>query len=305
MTETTDVTGALRQTCMLAALSFRSFGLTRTDKSTSQRITEDAHAASGTARVVVNRLAGADSLHKQIVGVQTQAKATLDKATMPYGDEPKWRLLPTTNFMPVIKALKKHKDDHDELIERLKELAPEIIEEARQNTQSFSVDVPTVDELVNSYAMEQKFQPIPEGNYRGLPEQVNTALSRALERQLTGVVETAKRDTLERLAAPLSHFIQRMEAYDARMARPADKDDRTGRFNESALTHVQDIVNVLNSFNITNSPEVGELVTQLSIFGGITVKELRKDDGIRSAATEDARKVMARLNDWLTPPVAS
>ena len=96
----TSISDALRATCMKARIVTSAFGRTVTVKDASRRATQDAHAIDGAARVVANKLAGADEHDRRIRDAQRLAVTALHALSMPYSGEDGWRLLPTKNFMP-------------------------------------------------------------------------------------------------------------------------------------------------------------------------------------------------------------
>ena len=65
----------------------------------SRKVEHDAGAVRGAARVVANKLAGVDALHKTVLKAQKYCVDALYARSMPYAGEDGWRLLPTKNFM--------------------------------------------------------------------------------------------------------------------------------------------------------------------------------------------------------------
>jgi hypothetical protein len=300
-----DIQSAVRETCVLARVTTSSLGLSRTDKAASKRAAADNHAVDGAARVVVSRLAGADDVHKEIVAAQREAQAALKRRSMPY-DEDGWRILPNAKFEDFLKELGYHKAAFDAAMHKLEVEADAIIGKAMANKGDFDIEVPTREELVGAYALTNAFQPVPDGStFKGLPPAVAEKLSRAVEKRVAAAVEAAHVDTLKRLLTPLEDFVKRMAAFDERERSIAAGESvgHSGVFRDTALTNVQEIVGMLEAFNITGDERLSQLKAMLDPFTRptLTADRLRKDDKVRQALTGRAAKVVSNLNDWLSP----
>jgi hypothetical protein len=303
-----DIQSAVRETCILAKVTTSSLGLSRTDKAASKRTSADNNAVEGAARVLVSRLAGADDVHKEITAAQRDAAAALKRRSMPY-DEDGWRILPNAKFEEFLAELGQHKATFDAAMRKLEAEADAIIGKAMANKGDFDVEVPTRDELIGAYSLTNTFQPVPDGStFKGLPPAVAEKLARAVEKRVAAAVEAAHVDTLKRLLAPLESFVERMHAYDKREQELAAGQDvgRHGIFRDTALTNVQEIVSMLEAFNITDDERLSQLKAMLDPFTRptLTADRLRSDDKVRQALTGRAAKVVSNLNDWLSPTSA-
>jgi hypothetical protein len=300
-----DITSAVRETCVLAKITTSSLGLSRTDKAASKRASADNHAVDGAARVVVSRLAGADEVHKEITAAQRDAAAALKRLSMPY-DEDGWRILPNAKFETFLQELGRHKATFDAAMAKLNAEADAIIGKAMANKGDFDIEVPTRDELVGAYSLTNAFQPVPDGStFKGLPPAVAEKLARAVEKRVAAAVEAAHVDTLKRLLSPLEYFVERMQSYDQREQELAAGKEvgRHGVFRDTALTNVQEIVNMLEAFNITSDERLAQIKAMLDPFTRptLTADRLRSDDKVRQALTGRAAKAVSNLNEWLSP----
>lgn len=304
MTNPNPVLEALKATTTLACVTSRALGLTRIDRNASEKVNVDNGAISKAASVNVNRLAGADAYHKEIVSIQHKASTLLKQMSQPFGEEDKWRLLPNAQFEKFVQAMAPIKQEYDRALARLAENAPDIIEKARANVGNFDIKVPSVEEMLGAYELRADFRPIPDGaNFRGLDENTVNKLRARHDAQLEAAVHIAERNTLERFVEPLQRFVERMAAYDEREAKIAagesEKDVKGGIFRDSVVTNIKDLHDVLEGFNITGNPRLTQLGNDLADLVNVKPKTLRESASVRTAKTERAREVAANLQSWL------
>jgi hypothetical protein len=292
---TNPIIEALKETTILACVSTRALGLERTDKAASQRAVTENSAVAKAARVQVNRLAGADDLHKTIVSIQNMAAQVLKANSQPFGEEDKWRLLPNVRFEKFLQQMHPIKLDYDKAIDRLRNEAPAIIDAARANVGTFDVSLPSVEEMIGAYEMRTDFRPVPDSsNFRGLNENTINKLRERTDNQIANAVSIAQTDTLKRFVDPLERFIERMQAYDTR--EPGKK---AGIFRDTVVTNIKELHEVLDSFNITGDERLTQLGNLLGSLVNTTPQELRDLPVIRQSATSRAQEVLSNLNDWL------
>lgn len=301
---TNPVLDALKETTVLACVSTRALGLERTDNTASAKVIADNHAVTKAAKVKVNRLAGVDAIHKELVSLQGEAASALRSMSQPFGEEEKWRLLPNAFFEKCVTTISAIKRKHDAIkVERLEPNASEIIAEAQRNVGTFDVRLPTVEEMVSAYQITTDFRPIPESaNFRGLNSNTIEKLQAMHDARLLAAVEAAEKNTLERFVDPIERFVDRMKAYDERlkkMAADPDYKDKTGIFRDSVITNIQELGEVLGAFNISGDPRLTQLGNQIKELQGIEPKQLRESELVRTEAMTRAQEIADNLKGWL------
>lgn len=297
---------ALKHSTTLAGITQKALGKKRKDKEASHTVNDDHDAATNATTVSVNRLAGADALHDRIVAVQNKAVQVLRRYSQPFGDEPKWVLLPNMNFERAVGELHPIINvEFRELEAEMSERAEDIVAQSTRGLGKYKgVVPPTVEEIRNGYKLLVEFRPIPESaNFTGLPESTIRKLQAMHDAKLEQAVEIAQRNTLERMVDPLGKFIEGMQKYEEKLARQAaDPNDnkRDGTFRDTLVTNIRDIWEHLEAFNIKGDPRFDELRTKLEPLATMPPKQLRIDSTIRDAAMERAREVAENLKGWLS-----
>lgn len=301
-----SVADAVRESAMLARIRCKALGLTRTDKDASRRAVADHQSVEGAARVVVSRLPGVDDLHRRIVAAQNAARQALHDVSAPWDGDDGARLLPNARYLPLLDTLGPIRTEFDAAMSELTHQADAIIAQAKANLGGFNVDVPTRDELIGAYSLEDLFQPVPDSSaFRSLPQEVQEKLARQLDAQVASAVDAANRDTLERLLKPTLHLAERLRAFAERERALANGEavGRHGVFRDSVLGNLQGLVRVLADLDVVGDARVASIRQLLQPLADerLTAERLREDARVRDAVAKRADTVAARLREWLDP----
>jgi hypothetical protein len=301
-----SVADAVRESAMLARIRCKALGLTRTDKDASRRTVSDHQSVEGAARVVVSRLPGVDDLHRRIVQAQNDARQALREVSAPWNGDDGFRLLPNARYLPLLDTLGPIRTEFDAAMHELTHQVDDIIAKAKANLGGFQVDVPTRDELLGAYTLEDLYQPIPDSEaFRSLPPEVQEKLSRQLDAQVASAVEAANRDTLERLLKPTLHLAERLKAFSERERALAAGESvgRHGVFRDSVLGNLQGLVRVLADLDVVGDARVADIRKLLQPLADerLTPDVLRDNAKAREAVAKRADVVAARLREWLEP----
>ena len=306
-----SVSAALRASCMKARVYTSAFGLSVTVQDESRKVEHDAGAVRGAARVVANKLAGVDKLHKDVLKAQKFCAEALYSRSMPYAGEDGWRLLPTKNFMQegsgsLLADLGIGKQMFQAALDRLESEADDLLAQARSNLGKLDVRLPGKQELLGSYSMRTAFEELPSGIIPGMPEGARQSLQRRVDRALEACAVEAKEHVLRSFVKPLESLVgavKRVEEYeDAKTNwREGDEKPVVARFADSLVTNIQDLHRNLDSLNVLNDPEISELSDMVRALAENSANDLRASDAIRQDAGRKAQAALDHLGGWLKP----
>jgi hypothetical protein len=291
----------ISQVATVAVVKTTTVGLSRIDKNASTDADRNHNARSGTGKVSVSRLAGAEDRIKAIKAVQAQARECLFAMTTAWGDR---RLLPNQNVQKFIGAWTPIKQEHDKLVEQLKQDAPALIAQAEVNKGSYDVEPPTVEELAGGFSLEFTLEQVPNATlYRasGLEKAVEDALKVRFEADIAAAYQQAQADAISRVRGPVSNLLERMVAYEKREEEKSRGIDvgREGYFRDSVIKNVNEISQVFSSFNLTGDPLINEIAEQLEALDGIEAEDLRKSKELRKDTARRAEEILSKLGDWM------
>ena len=312
MTKTDSVSDALRSSCMKARVYTSAFGLSVTVQDESRKVEADAGAVRGAARVVANKLAGVDALHKTVLKAQKYCVDALYARSMPYAGEDGWRLLPTKNFMQegpgsLLHDLGVGKKFFNDALNALEQQADALLAQARSNLGSLDVRLPGKQELLGSYAMRTAFEELPSGLIPGMPEGARQSLQRRVDKALEACATEAKEHVLRSFVRPLESLVgavKRIEDYEDAKAnwREGDPKPTIARFADSLVTNIQDLHKNLDSLNVLDDEEIHQLSDMVrALAANVTPNDMRTSDATRQAAGRKAQATLDHLQGWLAP----
>jgi hypothetical protein len=294
------LSNALREVAVIAELGTSSLGLTRTDKNASTQADSQHQAVHGTSRLVVSRLSGADTLHRDIVRCQNEMRANLQTHTTTWGQSAR-RLMPNSNMEKWLRSHYQLKATFDGLLTKLEQEAEDIIERARQNIGTYAVEPPSKEEMTGAYEVRYNLEPIPEGQFNvGSPE-IERFLREQFEKNIQTAYHEAQQDALARLAKPMEAIVERMIAFEERNKKISSGEDpgKVGFFRDTLVTNAAEIAEVFQSFNLTGDNTLNAIASKLDLFLNVKPDDLRKSEELQKAMKQRAADVLAQVNDML------
>jgi hypothetical protein len=297
---------------MKARIYTSAFGLSVTVADESRKVERDAHAVRGAARVVANKLAGVDKLHKDVTSAQRFCIEALQSLSMPYAGEDGWRLLPTKNFMNeapngLLPTLAQGKAQFQAALDALANQADDMLEQARKNLGALDVKLPGKQELIGSYSMRHAFEELPTGFIPGLPEATRQSLQRRADRALEACAHEAREHVLKSFVKPLEALVgavRRIDEYEDAKGKWKEGDPKpaTARFSDSLVSNVWDLYKNLDSLNVLDDPDIRQLGEMVKGLAESTPNDLRASEAIRQDAARKAQTALDHLGGWLKIP---
>ena len=312
MSKSDSVSDALRASCMKARVYTGAFGLNVTVQDASREVERDAGAVRGAARVVANKLAGVDKLHKKVIEAQKYCVDALYARSMPYAGEDGWRLLPTKNFMADGPGSLRDewsigKKMYEAALDALEAGADDMLAQARSNLGTLDVRLPGKQELIGKYTMKTALEELPSGIIPGMPEGARQAMQRRVDKALEACATEAKEHVLKSFVRPLESLVgavKRMEDYEDAKAnwKEGDPKPTIARFADSLVTNIQELHKNLDSLNVLDDEEIHQLNDMVgALVREVTANDMRVSDATRQHTGRKAQETLDHLNGWLAP----
>lgn len=296
-----DLISSLQDTSMLCGLRTRALGLQRTHRGASAQVTQANSATQDAATVKINRLAGADSYHKQIIALQGEMRKIYEAHTLPWDGAGGWRLLPNASFITLMKLTVPLQKKIQGVLEEYRLKADDIIAQARASLGDLAgeVQLPTVEELCSAYEAKLEYSSISDTKaLKNLPPAISEKLAQHMTNRAQRAYDEAMTSLTERMVEPLQHLIQRLNAYDEREGREKveGEKDLKGVFRDTTVTNITDLAAVLPSLNVLSNPEVDASVKGVvDLAGAITADKLRASKALRDEARAKAAAILAGM----------
>ena len=296
---------ALQNACMIVTVNTSALGLTRLDKRASAE-SDDAHnAVRGAARVIVSRLPGVESDHRDLIAVQNDTRAFTYGCTAPWGVKTSdgRRIMANNMFEKWIGGFAARHEIFMRKREVMLAKAPDMIAEAERNRGQFDVRPPTLDELRNAYDMSYTLEPIADASCFGpMGQQVDVFLKQQYDINVAASFRAGQVDRVEAARPLVERVVERMKAFQERETLIADGKDpgREGVFRDTLVSNVQEMCGLLDSLNVTADAGLHAIVQDLRAFDAMSAKELRKSPQMRATAVTVAAQAVDAIDRWLT-----
>lgn len=275
--------------CMVVNLQVGLWQGYRLDKAASAQVTEDNNAESDAARV--NKHLIPKTVLAPIGQAANAVRRHVYDSTLPWKDNGD-RLLPRKMYGPFLQQ-------HEKLVGLFHVEVGDFLErtylEARDRAQFRmgdlfnETDYPSAGELSRRFYIHLDIEPVAEaGDFRvAMDKQDVESVKSALETATEARVQRAVGEVWQRLAKVVSHFGARM--------------DDGGKFKSTTVTNMHELVEIIPALNFTNDPEMDriadEIKSHLMIY---STEDLRKDEASRSAAANDAKRIMEDMQGFMT-----
>jgi hypothetical protein len=253
---------------------------TWTGRKLDKKVSDEIDVSKGTKAKAGNYnkklLAGSDKL-EQIQKVVTAVRTWHYQQTLPWSDGGS-RLLPMINFFDYKQTLNNFEKQFYDAVDSFLIEYPQLV-----SSSAFTLggmfdrnEYPTADDLRNKFNFKFVFIPVPDkGDFRiDVEQQAKTELQQQYEQYFQDKLNTAMKESWDRLHTVLTHISERLDYTD----------DSKKKFWDSTITNATDLCALLTGLNITKDPKL-ELAKEMleKALKGVAPDDVRESQAIRSS----------------------
>lgn len=279
-----------RNSMMLYRPSLSVWTARKKDKDQSDKANKDAGAVDGAANVYKALLPESDEL-QAVQKWATAFRSWVYATTLPWDDNG-GRVARVEKHMDFMTEAGSRMQQGDELVNTFMDSYARAIEEAKfkLNGMFNALDYPTPEQVRRKFFFTIECEAVPEAaDFRiidGLPpeevERLVADASSGIERRIAGAME----DLRDRLYEVVVKFAETLTAYGNKEIK---------KFNDTLQSNVVELATIVPSLNLTNDATLAALGADALKLGAYDLKDLRKDDAVRSGAIAEARALAARF----------
>lgn len=274
--------------CMVVNLQLGTWVGQRLDKAASAKVTSEAHAEVGAARV--NKHLISEDAMKAIKTAQNAVRTHFYTGTLPWKDNGD-RVLSRKAFT---RFIQKHESLAAEFYTAVNTFCDETYPAEREKAE-FRMgalfdkrDYPSIEDVRRRYYVNLDIDPVAQANdFRVDMDAGHAAAIKAnIEKALVERMGRAMGHVWDKLSDVLGNFAERTKSGEG--------------IRVEMVQNLREIVDTLPELNITNDPQLEAIRQQIEAkLTGYDAVDLRKDDTIRSAAAKDAQKIMAQMKGFM------
>lgn len=295
---------SLASRAMLVSLNIRQWAGTKQDKKITSEVHRDHNIDEAVDAGRFNKkLLGKDAL-KSIQRIVGFARNTHIALTLPWTQEGQ-RILSVHGYQNYMEKIRGYRKEFEaELPNFVAQFPQYVAQRAIELNGAFNpADYPDASKIASHFTFTLRISPLPIGNdFRAdLDDVQKEEIRREIEAQTSEAIDGTVRFMHEKLAKMLSHMVESLKDYkpseklgDGRETKPK------GIFRNSLVENIREVVSLMPSFNITNSPELAAITERIKAdLCEFDAEDLRESDGIRQKTAEKAEKILADITGFL------
>lgn len=285
----------LPERAMLASVTVCQWSGRKLDKTATAETIAANRAESDAGRF--NKQLVASGHIAAIAKISGKARNTFYHLTAPWLDIG-GRILPAAGYDRFMAEMSGLRREFEKAVSAFVAAYPGMIEESRNRLGDMfhESDYPTAKEIARRFAFDIAILPLPAASdFRvGIPD--SAAIQADIEQRTKSAIETAMRDTWERLAETVEHMAEKLRDY-----QPGGENGRaTNVFRDSLVENIRDLVSILPGLNLTESPQLARISELVEAHLCQHDASVLRDDTAKRAQTARAAETIAKaLSDFI------
>ena len=278
---------SLSSSSVLVELSVSQWTGRKLDRHAGEEVARVNNAKSGAA-TVTKKLIVCEEL-KAIGSLVSAVRAAHYHMTLPWLDTG-IRLLPTAQYFDYHHAMTQFQNEFDNLIEAfVQQYSWEVSRAQLTLGDLFNADeYPSIESIRRKFSLRLSYIPMPDaGDFRiDVGNDARDQLTQQYQSMYETKIGEAMNDLWSRLYDALKHMSNKL----------VDKDGKRQKLYESMLDNVMSLVNLLDTCNITNDPDMARAKRDLrAALDGVTTDQLKDSDLARRRTKAEIDSIIASL----------
>ena len=277
----------LQDKSVLIQLSISLWSGRKLDKSITS-VVNNMYSATDSGRF--NKLIIESVHYDNIVKIANTARAVHNELTLPWLSDGT-RILPTALYFKYNERINAITQNFNQAVSLFLDNYPEIIEANKERLGNLfkDTDYPEINKLADKFRIETHVMPVPhEDDFR-------VDITNA---ELAQIKQALRHDSEEIMGNAVLSVVQRMKVLIERLYERLN--DSGNKFKDSLVNNIADLIGVLPQLNVTNSPIIAELTSDLdSLIQGVCPKDLRKDKEVRETVCTKAAEIKDKMDVYI------
>lgn len=279
---------------MLVSLEISQWGGSKMDQKITKKVAED-HGVTKRDMAVTKQLFGRNALDRVQKVVNAARKAHWER-TLPWFDSGE-RILGSVGYLKYAEQMREFKAEIDEATAEFYANYNGYVEEARVrlNGAFDSADYPSLDVVKTKFAFRINVRPLPQGtDFRVAMSTAELARIREdINNNSHRAVQQAMYEVARRIRTFTTNVMDKLRGYST------EGDKTVGKFHDSLIENVRELVDLLPSMNITNDARISEIQTELAEIAKNDPDTLRGDKKLRDDVARQAEKILEKMKSFV------
>jgi hypothetical protein len=293
-TNAQELNDALSSNYMLVSMTIRIWSGKRTDRSATDELIEQKHAAKDSGAFVKKLLASADTELRDVQAAAAALRAFLYSHTLPWtltadGAKRGERLVATSKAMEFLRDVAALKRQYDEAVVKLQSVWDDRVAQAKTNLGALASDsdYPLSHELLNLFSVTVDVKPMPavqDFSRMNVPAALQSALAQRMAQHTEQQMKNAMDDLRGRLLDELSRIATQLSKVGA--------GEKT-KLYETLITNTRSLIELARSMNLSGSQKLSDLADKIEAKLLAHPVEVYRNDKARAAVVaHDAKLIL-------------
>lgn len=285
----------LANRAMIAYLSISQWSARRLDRDVTDELNRSKGATRDASRV--NKLLVPKEALAPITKIARETKDGFDEKTLPWLSDGA-RVLPAPTYREMAKWVRDQKQKFADAVDAFVLEYPNYLRQAQGELGAMfkPEDYPSLEEIERKFDMKMKILPVPTGDdFRvNLAGEEIAAMRAEMEQSVADAAAAMTKNIFDRIADVANKMVERLTVY-----KPGTKGQKAqGHFQDSLVTNIHDLVEILPSLNVTDDDRIRDLTARLHNLGKTKPQKLRDDSMARFEAQKEAKRILSMVESW-------
>jgi hypothetical protein len=287
-------TSTVRHSLLTVHFSISAWEGRKQDKRASKEVATTHGTDSNVGRYHKDLLPGAVE-HDEILKLRNAWRVEHYENTLPWGDEGS-RVMRSASFLDYAAMYRTREGHWTRLLNKFEAAYPTLVAQAelRLNTLFDPKDYPPVDQVMQRFSVRLNTYPLPDvEDFRIIegipPEEADRLVAEAVEG-----INTRLNEAVKDLWARMHVVVTNMQE---RLAVPIGA--KGGKFHDTLVGNVQDLLDVLPKLNLTNDPAIAQMAADMTHLVQFPAETLRQSPDARETTGLKAAALAKRMAQYV------
>lgn len=295
-------TASIQSRAMLVSISIRAWNPKRTDKVITEDVAKSHQIEKGWGEYKRTAINVKHPAWVKLINRKARLRDRYYQLTLPWGRDGS-RILTTALFEKFSEEMRGlTREFLKESVPEFCDVFPELVTAAKQALNGAFNDADYPEHIAAKFDVEWHFGPLPAAS--DFRADLSTGAVKDIRSDIEDEVNRSMREAMKEPYSRLYDAISRLA--DRCADKPVDRSKKKSqanshkRFSDTLITGLQDLIECLPAFNITNDPQLEALRVQAGkLIEGVSADALREVPTTRQRVATDARKMRDTMSAYM------
>lgn len=285
---------SVRHQLLTVHFSISAWEARKQDKKATSEVAKNHTIDSKIGRYHKDLLPGAVE-HEKILSIRNAWRVAHYANTLPWGDDG-GRVMRSASFMDYAEVYRNFEGQWRAALTAFESAYPTLVAQAelRLNTLFNPADYPRVDQVMDRFRVKLNTYSLPDAEDLRILEGIPPEEAERLVTEAIDGINARLTDAVRDLWTRMHEVVSKMQE---RLAIPAG--EKGGKFHDTLVSNVAELVELLPKLNLTNDPEIDALGKAMGQLVQVPAETLRTSPEAREVTRKKAAELAKRMAQYV------